>query len=62
MKHMTMSVKGDKLTIEIDLSKEVGISKSGKTIIVANTGGNVDVPEHEGYKLGVNVYKYPEAK
>lgn len=59
MNNMTMAVKGDKLTIEIDLSKEVGLSKSGKTIIVAGTGGNADIPEHDGFKVGVNVYKYP---
>lgn len=32
MKNITTTVKGNKLTIEIDLSKTFGPSKSGKTI------------------------------
>ena len=58
MNNMTMAVKGDVLTVTIDLSKEVGPSKSGKTIIVAGTGGNASIEGHEGFKIGVNVYKY----
>ena len=52
-----MSVKGKKLTIEVDLSKEFGESGSGKTIIVASSGGNVAVPENEDIKMGLNVFK-----
>lgn len=50
-------LSGDKLTIEIDLSKDFGPSKSGKTIVVASTLGNVDVADHDGMKMGLNIYK-----
>jgi hypothetical protein len=55
-KNVEMAVTGDMLTITVDLSKELGPSKSGKTIIVASTGGNQLVLGHEA-KIGLNVYK-----
>lgn len=60
MQNVEMSVKGDKLTITVDLSKDFGPSKSGKTISIASTKGNVSVPENDDIKIGLNVYKYPE--
>jgi len=56
MKNITTTVKGNKLTIEIDLSKTFGPSKSGKTIIVASTEGNQKV-EGTDVVIGVNAYK-----
>ena len=55
--NVDVQVTGDKLIVTVDLSKDFGPSKSGKTILIASTQGNVDVPEHEGVKLGVNVYR-----
>jgi hypothetical protein len=59
MKNVETSVDGDILTIKVDLSKDFGASKSGKTIVIASTEGNVSVPGNESTKLGLNVYKYP---
>ncbi len=56
MKNVSMAVEGDILTIEIDLSKDFGPSKSGKTTIVASTEGNKSVPGRTE-KIGLNVYK-----
>ena len=56
MKNVEMSVDGNILTIQVDLSKEYGPSSSGKTIIVASTEGNVSIPDREE-KLGLNVYR-----
>jgi hypothetical protein len=56
MKNVEMSVEGNVLTIKVDLSKEYGLSSSGKTIIVASTEGNVSIPDREE-KLGLNVYR-----
>ncbi len=56
MKNIDLKVKDKILTITIDLNKEFGRSKSGKTIIVASTEGNVSVPGAENIKVGVNVY------
>lgn len=57
MENVVMSVKGTKLTVEIDLSKSFGESSSGKSIVVATTAGNVAVPGHEEVKIGINAYK-----
>jgi hypothetical protein len=52
MQNVAMRVDGDKLVIEVDLSKEIGPSSSGKTILIASTEGNANAPGHEGMKLG----------
>ena len=43
----------------IDVKKEIGPSKSGKTIMVATTEGNTSlpIPGVGTIKLGVNCYK-----
>ena len=57
MKNIEMSVDEGMLTIRVDLTKDFGPSKSGKTIIIATTEGNVSLPENEQIKMGLNVYK-----
>ena len=57
MQNVTMAVSGGKLVITVDLTKTYGASKSGKSITIASTGGNVGVDGHEGVKVGLNVYK-----
>ena len=59
MENVKYEVKDDKLIIEIDLTKEFGLSKSGKTITVASTRGNQKI-EGTDAVIGLNVYKYPE--
>jgi hypothetical protein len=56
MQNISMTKKGDILTITIDTSKTFGVSKSGKSIIVASTEGNKPVPEADKMYIGVNVY------
>jgi hypothetical protein len=57
MKNVTAEVKGTQLVITVDLSKNFGKSKSGKTTIVASTEGNVTVAgAPEGFRLGLNAY------
>ncbi len=60
MDNIEIEVKDNKAVITIDLSKDFGPSKSGKTIVVATTRGNVAIPGSEDIKLGLNCYKYPE--
>jgi len=55
-KNVEMSTEGDVLIIRVDLTKRFGRSRSGKTEIVATTGGNISVPGHEDVKLGLNLY------
>jgi len=56
MQNVKMSVKGNILTVEIDLSKRGDKSSSGKSISVASTKGNVAVPGNEAIKIGINCY------
>ena len=56
---MKWEVKDGKLIIEIDLTKEFGLSKSGKTVTIASTRGNQKI-EGTDAVIGLNVYKYPE--
>lgn len=55
-----MEIKGDKLLIIVDLSKRLGKSSSGKSIIIASSEGNQALPGAEEIKIGLNVYTKPE--
>lgn len=57
MKNVNMSVKDNKLLIEVDLSQNFGLSGSGKSIVIASTEGNKSVPGTDDIKIGLNVYK-----
>jgi hypothetical protein len=60
MDNVLIEVKDNKAIITIDLSKEYGESKSGKTIVIATTRGNVPLPGAETFRIGLNCYRYPE--
>src|SRR5437588_11222833 len=57
MQNVEFELEGDQLIIRIDLSQELGVSSSGKSAIIATTGGNVTVPGWEAVKVGLNVYR-----
>jgi len=44
------------IVITIDPSKRGEESKSGKSISVATTSGNIPVPGFENLRIGLNVY------
>lgn len=56
MKNIDMQVTGNVLTIKVDLSKNLGPSKSGKTTIIATTAGNISIPGTDA-KIGLNIYR-----
>lgn len=56
MKNAQLKVDGDKLTIEVDLSKDQGPSNSGKTIIIATSSGNKPI-EGTDAVIGLNIYR-----
>lgn len=56
MQNIKMEIKGKKLIIEVDLSQENGISKSGKSMSIASTLGNKDIGM-DNIKMGLNIYK-----
>jgi len=55
LKNVNWKVDESKLRIEIDLTKEFGLSRTGKSIIIASTEGNIEVGN--GIKLGLNCYR-----
>ena len=57
MENVSMVRQGNKLTVTIDLTKDLGPSSSGKTLIIASTRGNAQVPDAPDTFIGVNVYK-----
>jgi hypothetical protein len=53
-----MRVEGTKLIIEVELDDVVRErSKSGKSDMIATTGGNTPVPGRPKVKVGLNVYE-----
>ena len=58
MKNVKTSIDGKKLTIEVDLAQEFGPSKTGKTIIIASTEGNIPISTPNGnVVIGFNCYR-----
>lgn len=58
MENLTVEIRGNTVIVTITLGRDEGrISGSGRSILLATTGGNVDIPGHPGVKLGVNVFK-----
>ena len=56
MKNVKLTVSGNILTITVDLTQEFGPSSSGKTIIIASTEGNFQLPGRTEV-VGLNVYR-----
>ena len=55
--NIKIELDGDELVIRIDLTQELGRSKSGKSINVASTFGNISIPGHPDIQMGLNLYK-----
>lgn len=55
MTNANLKISGDTLTITVDLSQTHGVSKSGKSTIIATSGGNKTVPGTDA-KIGLNIY------
>ena len=51
-------IEGKKLIITIDLSKDFGLSKSGKTVTIATTHGFVKV-NNGAAMISINCNRYP---
>jgi len=56
MENIKTEVKGDKLTITIDLKARLGESRSGKSMLIAKTGGNIPLPGKTECMFNVNVF------
>ncbi len=62
MENVEMAVKGNKLTIVVDIDKDFGPSSTGKTICVATTKGFQRIGNGNGKEVMVslNVNKKPQ--
>lgn len=57
MQNCKIDVKGKTLTITIDLAQRLGRSASGKTTLIATSGGNCPVvPTDPNIYIGINCY------
>ncbi len=56
MENIEMKRDGNILTIKIDLTHRGEKSSTGKTIRVASTEGNIEVPGSKDIKIGINAY------
>jgi hypothetical protein len=60
-KNVAITMDGNTMTIKIDVTKNLGASKSGKTMIIATTEGNQvvgqDAATGKNIILGLNLYK-----
>ena len=56
MENVDMTIKDNILTIKIDLSVDLGLSKSEKSRVVATTRGNARILDTDTM-IGLNIYK-----
>ncbi len=56
LSNATLVKKGDILTITVDMSKTLGLSRSGKSMNIATSSGNKQI-EGTDAVIGLNIYK-----
>lgn len=56
MQNVKIEKSGNILKIEVDLSKNSGPSKTGKSIVIASTQGNTLIDQDKKIYLGLNCY------
>jgi hypothetical protein len=62
MKNFQFSIQDNVLTITVDLKKSFGLSKSGRSVIVSCTDGNVRLFDENGFrpeKCNLTISKEP---
>jgi len=57
MQNVVAEVQGSVLILKVDLTKDLGPSKSGRTTVVATSRGNQQVGGKPGVYFGLNVYR-----
>ncbi len=56
MENIEVKIEGDTLTIKVDLSVDLGLSKSQKSRNIATTRGSVNIPGTDAI-MGLNIYR-----
>ncbi len=57
LKNVVQRVEGNKLVLEIDLTQNHGLSSTGKTTVVASSGGFAKIEGADGISFSLNVNK-----
>jgi len=50
LKNFAFSIEGNLLTITVNLSQEHGLSKSGRSVIVSSSEGNLRLFDAKGFR------------
>jgi hypothetical protein len=50
VKNFRFSIEGTELVIRISLTEEHGLSKSGRSVIISSTEGNVPLFDESGFR------------
>ena len=50
MKNFEFEIQDDQLLIKVDLTKEFGFSKSGRSVIVSSSEGNLRLFDANGFR------------
>ncbi len=59
MENVKMAVEGEELVLRVNLKHRGEKSSTGKTVRVASTEGNIEVPGFPAIKIGLNAYTKP---
>ena len=59
MENVKMAVEGKELVIRVNLEHRGELSSTKKSVRVASTEGNVEVPGFPAIKIGINAYTKP---
>ena len=54
VENIDVKITGDKMVLTVNLTKRLGPSRSGKTVLIATSKGNAVVAP--GITIGLNVY------
>lgn len=61
-KNVAVEAKDNVAHFAVDLTKDQGASKSGKSVVIGTTGGkHIEVPGHAGVFFTLTVYRKNEA-
>lgn len=55
--NLVMTIVGNKLTIEVDLDRDLGPWGSGKTNLVATSRGNKEIEGAPGVFMGLSIFR-----
>jgi hypothetical protein len=61
MQNVEMLVVNGRLILQVDLTKELGPSMSGKSTLIAKSGSQPRVPGFNNVRFSLSVYKFPDA-